>query len=64
MQTDALGRGFVSKHTMSHDLSYGFLCMGRNMERTGMTTRVIHVCATNLLPNQSWRRWNRVRPDQ
>jgi uncharacterized alpha-E superfamily protein len=39
--------------TMSHDLSYDFLRMGRNMERTDMTSRVIDVRATNLLPNQS-----------
>jgi uncharacterized alpha-E superfamily protein len=39
--------------TMSHDLSYDFLRMGRNMERADMTTRVIDVRATNLLPNQN-----------
>lgn len=39
--------------TMSHDLTYDFLRMGRSMERTDMTTRVIDVRATNLLPNQS-----------
>jgi uncharacterized alpha-E superfamily protein len=39
--------------TMSHDLSYEFLRMGRNMERADMTTRVIDVRATNLLPNQT-----------
>ena len=38
--------------TMSHDLSYDFLRMGRNMERADMTTRVIDVRATNLMPNQ------------
>jgi uncharacterized alpha-E superfamily protein len=38
--------------TMSHDQSYDFLRLGRNMERADMTTRVIDVRATNLLPKQ------------
>jgi uncharacterized alpha-E superfamily protein len=39
--------------TMSHDLTYEFLRMGRNMERADMTSRVIDVRATNLLPLQT-----------
>ncbi len=39
--------------TMSHDLAYEFLHMGRNMERADMTSRVIDVRANNLLPSQS-----------
>jgi uncharacterized alpha-E superfamily protein len=39
--------------TMSHDTSYRFLRMGRNMERADMTSRVIDVRATNLLPGQA-----------
>jgi uncharacterized alpha-E superfamily protein len=38
---------------MSHDLTYEFLRMGRNMERADMTSRVIDVRATNLLPLQT-----------
>jgi uncharacterized alpha-E superfamily protein len=36
--------------TMSHDQTYNFIRMGRNMERADMTTRVIDVRASNLLP--------------
>ncbi len=39
--------------TMSHDTTYEFLRMGRNMERADMTSRVIDVRATNLLPGQT-----------
>jgi len=39
--------------TMSHDLTYEFLRMGRNMERAHMTSHVIDVRATNLLPLQT-----------
>jgi uncharacterized alpha-E superfamily protein len=37
--------------TMSHDQAYDFLRMGRNMERSDMTTRVIDVRGSNLLPS-------------
>ncbi len=36
--------------TMSHDMTYEFLRIGRFMERADMTSRVIDVRATNLLP--------------
>ncbi len=36
--------------TMSHDQTYDFIRMGRNMERADMTARVIDVRASNLLP--------------
>ena len=39
--------------TMSHDMAYEFLRIGRFMERADMTSRVIDVRATNLLPQQS-----------
>jgi len=39
--------------TMTHDLTYDFLRMGRSMERADMTSRVIDVRATNLLPQQT-----------
>jgi uncharacterized alpha-E superfamily protein len=39
--------------TMSHDQTYDFLRMGRNMERADMTTRVIDVRGSNLLPSHS-----------
>lgn len=39
--------------TMSHDQAYDFIRMGRNMERSDMTARVIDVRATNLLPSLS-----------
>ncbi len=39
--------------TMSHEMSYEFLRIGRNMERADMTSRVIDVRATNLLPKQT-----------
>jgi len=39
--------------TMSHDMAYEFLRIGRFMERADMTSRVIDVRATNLLPSQT-----------
>jgi len=39
--------------TMSHDQTYGFIRMGRNMERADMTGRVIDVRASNMLPSLS-----------
>lgn len=39
--------------TMSHDQTYDFIRMGRNMERSDMTARVIDVRANNLLPSLS-----------
>jgi len=39
--------------TMSHDQTYDFLRMGRNMERADMTTRVIDVRGSNLLPSMT-----------
>ena len=39
--------------TMSHDQTYDFIRMGRNMERADMTARVIDVRASNLLPSLS-----------
>jgi len=39
--------------TMSHDMAYEFLRIGRFMERADMTSRVIDVRATNLLPKQT-----------
>jgi uncharacterized alpha-E superfamily protein len=39
--------------TMSHDQTYDFLRMGLNMERADMTTRVIDVRGSNLLPTHS-----------
>jgi uncharacterized alpha-E superfamily protein len=35
--------------TMTHDAGYGFLRMGRNLERADMTTRIIDVRSVNLL---------------
>lgn len=37
--------------TMSHDQTYEFIRLGRDMERADMTTRVIEVRASNLLPS-------------
>ena len=37
--------------TMSHDQTYDFIRLGRDMERADMTTRVIEVRASNLLPS-------------
>ena len=37
--------------TMSHDMTYEFIRMGRNMERADMVTRVLGVRASNLLPS-------------
>jgi uncharacterized alpha-E superfamily protein len=37
--------------TMLHDAGYYFLRMGRNLERADMTTRIIDVQASNLLPD-------------
>ena len=39
--------------TMSHDLTYDFVRLGRNIERADMTTRVIDVRAGNLLPKHN-----------
>ncbi|MGB5305954.1 MAG: alpha-E domain-containing protein [Gammaproteobacteria bacterium] len=39
--------------TMNHDMAYEFLRIGRNIERADMTSRVIDVRATNLLPSQT-----------
>ena len=39
--------------TMSRDMAYEFLRIGRFMERADMTSRVIDVRATNLLPRQT-----------
>jgi uncharacterized alpha-E superfamily protein len=39
--------------TMSHDLTYDFVRLGRNIERADMTTRVIDVRAGNLLPKNT-----------
>jgi uncharacterized alpha-E superfamily protein len=39
--------------TMSHDQTYDFLRMGRNMERADMTARVIDVRGSNLLPTHT-----------
>lgn len=36
--------------TMTHDESYDFLRMGRNLERADMTTRIIDVRSASLLP--------------
>jgi uncharacterized alpha-E superfamily protein len=36
--------------TMSHDQTYEFVRLGRNLERADMTTRVLEVRAGNLLP--------------
>jgi uncharacterized alpha-E superfamily protein len=38
--------------SMSHDQTYDFLRIGRNLERADMTTRVLDVRASNLLPKQ------------
>lgn len=37
--------------TMTHDEGYGFLRMGRNLERADMTTRIIDVRSATLLPD-------------
>ena len=39
--------------TMSHDYAYDFVRIGRNIERTDMTTRIVDVCSANLLPKQT-----------
>lgn len=39
--------------TMLHDAGYYFLRMGRNLERADMTSRIIDVQSTNLLPADS-----------
>jgi len=36
--------------TMTHDVGYDFLRMGRNLERADMTTRIIDVRTASLLP--------------
>ena len=38
--------------TMSHNIGYDFLRMGRNLERAGMTSRIIDVRSADLLPDQ------------
>lgn len=38
--------------TMSHDVGYDFLRMGRNLERADMTSRIIDVRSADLLPEQ------------
>lgn len=35
--------------TMSHGDAYSFICLGRNLERADMTTRIIDVAAASLL---------------
>jgi len=35
--------------TMSHDLGYGYIRLGRNIERADMTTRILDVGSTRLL---------------
>jgi uncharacterized alpha-E superfamily protein len=37
--------------TMTHDEGYGFLRIGRNLERADMTTRIIDVRSASLLPD-------------
>jgi uncharacterized alpha-E superfamily protein len=39
--------------SMTHDEGYDFLRMGRNLERSDMTIRIIDVRSANLLPNSS-----------
>jgi uncharacterized alpha-E superfamily protein len=39
--------------TMTHNSGYDFLRIGRNLERADMTTRIIDVRSTNLLPEES-----------
>jgi uncharacterized alpha-E superfamily protein len=39
--------------TMSHDQTYNFFRIGKNIERGDMTSRVIDVRANNLLPKES-----------
>jgi uncharacterized alpha-E superfamily protein len=39
--------------TMTHNFSYDFLRMGRNLERADMTSRIIDVRSANLLPEES-----------
>lgn len=38
--------------TMTHNYGYSFLRMGRNLERTDMTSRIIDVRSANLLPEE------------
>ncbi len=38
--------------TMSQDIGYNFLRMGRNLERADMTSRIIDVRSADLLPDQ------------
>lgn len=38
--------------TMSHDVGYEFLKMGRNLERADMTSRIIDVRSADLLPTE------------
>ena len=39
--------------TMTHDESYNFLRMGRNLERADMTTRIIDVRSATLVPQMT-----------
>jgi uncharacterized alpha-E superfamily protein len=39
--------------TMNHDEGYGFLRIGRHLERADMTTRIIDVLTADLLPAQT-----------
>ena len=39
--------------TMTHNFGYDFLRIGRNLERADMTTRIVDVRSTNLLPEES-----------
>jgi uncharacterized alpha-E superfamily protein len=41
--------------TMSHDTAYDFLRIGRNLERSDMTSRIVDVGAAVLLPRQEER---------
>lgn len=36
--------------TMTHDEAYSFMCIGRNLERADMSTRIIDVRSASLLP--------------
>lgn len=38
--------------TMSHDRTYDFIRIGRNLERADMTTRILDAGASNLIQNQ------------
>jgi uncharacterized alpha-E superfamily protein len=38
---------------MSHDAGFEFMCIGRNLERADMTTRIIDVRSANLVPQDT-----------